>query len=620
MPPVKMTRAEYQAKYGGTPSISPAPTQNIPASTNTISTPAIPASSPTPVKMTRVEYQAKYGGSTDTGSTLGNFAKGLVSAPLTMLARPFQAGAELLGASAEDVNKFSSNIPVIGGAIAPVPQNFSDVQKDIGRGAQTVALGLGPVSGGALFGAGSSLEQGNDLLSTQTLYSTLLGMGLGKAVDLVGKPLLNAAGKVIGTITPATLKDVVSKGAGAVENFMAQHEILPAAGKEAVKKLETGAQAFDTGVGKLFTGGRKAATNLVTSQYPGISKEGMQTHFQNIDKANFEKPATQLTGYSKASDIYKNAKAQGTDLSQVAVDNGISHDTLIEGNKYNTNDTADAIRNDAMKTSHDLMRPALAAAEPGVERVPVSKIRTSMLDKVDKIPASQITDTERAVMKNRIENEFGDNSPAALAHPQGYSLTDLHDSTIAAQANGKFKSNGTASENFPARVSREQAKVFGDLLGKNAPDELGVKKFKQAIQQKFQLADYLDELHGKKVPRGIVRRAVSLFGKVAGAGLGGQIGGGIGGVAGYHMGGVLFNSFDNLSNPLKAYYLNSIEKTQPEIFKIFQDYLGTQETAKLLRPKLPAPTTIYQRPTQAGIPYTPNQLFGTTPVVKTEKK
>lgn len=85
-------------------------------------------------------------------SDVGNFAKGLISAPATMVARPFQLAAELAGASAEDVDKFN-----LGGIIAPTSKNFGDVIKDVGRGAETVALGIG---GGTAAGAGSSLLKG----------------------------------------------------------------------------------------------------------------------------------------------------------------------------------------------------------------------------------------------------------------------------------------------------------------------------------------------------------------------------------------------------------------------------------------------------------------------------
>lgn len=169
------------------------------------------------------------------GSTLGNIAKSIVSPVATMVARPIQAVAELAGVSDEAVNKFSKE--KLGGIVAPTPQSGADVKKDVGRGIQTVAFGAGgPVAGGAAFGLGASLEKGNDLFSVQTAFDTALGAGAGKVFDLVGKPLVNAAGKVIGEITPKYLKDVASKGTKAIEEFAAKHEIMPQFGKDILNK------------------------------------------------------------------------------------------------------------------------------------------------------------------------------------------------------------------------------------------------------------------------------------------------------------------------------------------------------------------------------------------------
>lgn len=548
----------------------------------------------------------------------GDLAKSLVTAPATIVARPFQAAAELAGASAEDVNKFTRKYT--GGVVADVPQNFGDVEKDVGRGIQTVALGTGaPIAGGAAFGLGSSLEQGNDLFSVETAFNTVLGAGAGKVLDLVGKPLLNGAGKVVGTITPKVLKDVAAGGADAITKFAANHELLGGVAKPLSEKIATGFQAVDEGAGKLFKGAGGKAKDVITSQYPGISTENLQNRYSKIEQENFAKPTTEnAPAYRKATDIYNNAKSQGTDLSKEAINNGVTHDKIIEGGKYNTVDTADSVRADAMKTSHDLMRPALAAAEPGVERVPIAEVRASMLQEINNIPKTQVTDAERATMRARVMKEYGDTSPAAVAHPNGYSLTDLHDNKISTGSNGKYRPNGTMADNLRANQSRQESTAFRKLLEEKAPAELKIKEFNKAIQQKFQLADYLEALHGKKVPQTVVSRAVDLLGKVTGATVGSKLGGGLGGVAGYHLGGVLFDSFERLPNPLKAYYLNSIEKTQPEIFAAFKKYLGDQKFARSLRPQLPAPTTIFKGPTQNEMPYTPNRLFGTTPVVETK--
>jgi hypothetical protein len=178
------------------------------------------------------------------------FFKSLVKAPATILARPFQLGAELLipGDNTEAIDKFSKE--KLGGFVAPVPRNTADVKKDVGRGVQTVALGLpGIASGGAAFGLGASIEQGNDLLSTDTALSTAGGALAGKLLGFVGKPIIDAAGKVIGKITPQIVKDVASKGAGAVDEFMAKNQLLP---KGASDIINTGANKLENVVNKPF--------------------------------------------------------------------------------------------------------------------------------------------------------------------------------------------------------------------------------------------------------------------------------------------------------------------------------------------------------------------------------
>ena len=138
----------------------------------------------------------------DSGSFLGEMVKGLVSAPLTMLARPIQLAAEAImpGDNTEAIDRFSRE--KLGGFVAPVPQGASDVIKDVGRAGQTVALGLtapGTVlSAGAGFGLGTSLEQqGADVFSkegiTKAAFDTATGMASGKFLDVVGRPLFSGA-------------------------------------------------------------------------------------------------------------------------------------------------------------------------------------------------------------------------------------------------------------------------------------------------------------------------------------------------------------------------------------------------------------------------------------------
>lgn len=178
------------------------------------------------------------------------FLKSLVKAPLTMLARPVQLGYELLkkGDNTEEIDRFSKE--KLGGFVAPIPQNTADLKKDVGRGIQTVAFGMpGLASGGAAFGVGASMEEGNDLFSLQTAFQAALGAGGAKVLGLIGQPLLSATGKVIGKITPQVLKDIVSKGAGAMTKFAAEHNILPA---EISRAITTGANKVENIANKPF--------------------------------------------------------------------------------------------------------------------------------------------------------------------------------------------------------------------------------------------------------------------------------------------------------------------------------------------------------------------------------
>ena len=155
---------------------------------------------------------------------ISSFAKSLASPVATMAARPLQAAAEIVGVPDETVNEFSDKIS--GGLIAPTPQGAGDVMKDVGRGVQTAALGLAsPTAAGAAFGAGMGLEDGDSVGGI--VVDAALGAAGGKALDVMGRPIFNAAGKVIGKVTPQYLQGLAAKGGTALSDFAAAHDILP---------------------------------------------------------------------------------------------------------------------------------------------------------------------------------------------------------------------------------------------------------------------------------------------------------------------------------------------------------------------------------------------------------
>ncbi len=86
--------------------------------------------------------------------------KSVVKSPLTILARPVQAVAGLMGASNQKIDDVTKS--VFGDFIAPTPKGALDVGKDILRAGETVATGYGAIKGvqglSSLFKAGSALK------------------------------------------------------------------------------------------------------------------------------------------------------------------------------------------------------------------------------------------------------------------------------------------------------------------------------------------------------------------------------------------------------------------------------------------------------------------------------
>lgn len=523
----------------------------------------------------------------DDPNALAEFAKGIFSAPATLVARPFQAAAELAGVSSQDVEAATKKIPLFGGLVAPVPQNFGDVKKDVGRAAQTIALGTGaPIAGGALFGTGASLEAGNDLLSAQTAFDAALGGAGGKVLELVGKPLLNAAGKVVGVITPKIIKDTAAKGAEAISKFAAEHQLLGGIAAKPSAAIAKGLQAVDeginTGVSKTVGGLKKVASE----QFPQLDPT---QHFKGVNERDILRPTTvNEPKYSKATAVYDEAKSKGIDLEKVASERGIIHDKIAEGGKYNTADTVENLRQGNYSVSDTIARPAIKAAEPGVRLVPIGEIRGGTLKKVHDIPAAQITPEDRAKMIKDITKRYADDGAAAQAHPNGYSLTDLHDNRIVSAKNGKYKIGQSPGAELKAQLSREEGRVFASVFDRTVPEELQMKDFRKELEKNFMLADYLESLHSKKIPEGITKKAVRLFGRAAAATVGGKIGGFPGAILGSQYGDMLFSSFESLPNPIKMKVLQSVQKEQPKIFKALVDYIGTKEAERLLMKALPA--------------------------------
>lgn len=194
-------------------------------------------------------------------SGAGNFIKGLVSTPATIVARPFQLAAELAGATPKQVDSFN-----LGDLIAPTPKNTGDVVKDVGRGLETVSYGVGGgaaakgveglvkgsliqgtkdaalqgTKAGAIAGLGSEFEQNGANSSFNGALTNTLG---GAAIGGVTGGLIPAAGAIAKNVIPGLARGTAGLAGRAVqgaENATARAAVVSAAPKAEANAMRSG--------------------------------------------------------------------------------------------------------------------------------------------------------------------------------------------------------------------------------------------------------------------------------------------------------------------------------------------------------------------------------------------
>jgi hypothetical protein len=233
--PIKMTRAEYQAKYGVAPEV-PTPVQSE------------------PIKMTRAEYQAKYGVAPDTTQkptlpTNDTQEPGIIQSVVQGISKPFLKmassvsnvgantigiGAKLVGAdnaankifaSADQQAKEGTDYGYFG-KVRPLGQTGSpvgDLKEAVGTGldlgATLASGGVGAAKGigmkalqygtlGAVQGAGVSLENNNKLstVAKDAFASGLAGGALGALTGGLSKGIRTVSEKAPEAIYNTTLR------------------------------------------------------------------------------------------------------------------------------------------------------------------------------------------------------------------------------------------------------------------------------------------------------------------------------------------------------------------------------------------------------------------------------
>ncbi|MCL4399691.1 hypothetical protein M1506_00230 [Patescibacteria group bacterium] len=335
------------------------------------------------------------------------------------------------------------------------------------------------------------------------------------------------------------------------------------------------------------------------------------------------KPSESPKGtYSTASDIVKNSAKNGNNIGETLVKDGVKLSDNIEGfglNKiYSTAETADMIRNDAMKASNELLRPALEIADqnPNTPKISVNDIVAATKKEIDNSGA-----TADAV---KAQKELADKKGDALAekYPEGMSLTNLHDERISYTQAGKYKPTGDLATTNDSAVNRAFGTALRTSLTDNAPKDIPVDEFQKELQKQFQAADYLESLNGKKVPVTAGERLRNYVGKIGGVGIVNKMIPGIGGIladiAGYHIGGMIESLLENMKSPVRESFLSNLQQTNPPAFDALTSYVKTGGKSLL---GLPAPQEGEPNVTTPAItPVPPTTYERQAPVINYEER
>lgn len=329
----------------------------------------------------------------------------------------------------------------------------------------------------------------------------------------------------------------------------------------------------DAPASALLTGDFSKGTPGLVQKIPGALggiKEQVQGKGQDILQKSaqgvWERPSdTPKASYKKATEIFDNAADGGNDISERLIKQGILPSENITGKNFDTLEAASNIRDDNATASSQMLRPLLQKASPGVEYVPIDDVMQGVKDSVGE--SKYILPEDKVKILNRIENEI---QPALeTKYPDGMSLVNLHDEKILRDMNAGYKWNATLEDNLKAQTNKQIADSLRNTLEEVAPPNIPVSAFNEELKRNYQMADYLEALNNKPVPKTMMGRLGNLGGKIAGLATAQHLGGGIlTDVVGYHAGGMIENMLSNLPGEARDMFLQGLQEENPEAFKL----------------------------------------------------
>lgn len=318
---------------------------------------------------------------------------------------------------------------------------------------------------------------------------------------------------------------------------------------------------------------------------PNVIKKA-QDYYSKSEVEQFNKPSSLPDPqYKKAREVWDNAKRKWTDLWQVARNNNIQYDTLNDGGKFNAIDTAKNVREDAIKASNDMIIEGIREADKFTEPTSANKIRNELLKQVEN--DKNLTGAQRSAMTKYIDNEF---DSIIKDYGEELSLESMQKGKVKFDRNSKYDEVGLPSDSNIYKANKAIADKLRASIEKGAWANLPIREVNASLAKQFELANYLEELHGKKVPQTMLHNLTRVGAKALWGTTGAVVWGwAIWAFAWYQSVAVLFDTLSNLPSPLRSKMLNSIKSENPEAYKQIQEFIIKQKYgAKKTFPLLPA--------------------------------
>lgn len=494
-------------------------------------------------------------------------------------------GNQIWASIANTFNSGAQNLASGVDALRAGPQiNGQDIKDAYSGG----GLGAGIAEGGAQV-AKAGVSGIANLGKAVGGFAQAAGAPLFAATSAIANPIGNAIGNSVSDSAAmslnATLKNNPAIGQNASDISNIANLAVPEITKGASPAISTATDALSSGIGKakesIIGTPEEQAVAQLKAKTQAVQQTKAETAAQIKKVADeWKKPTLEnKASFNKA----RQTLAQAPDTTQFLAEQGISPNAHIEDGKFNTEDTAQQLRDTAGKMSRETLRPSLQMADYTTAPTPIADIQKAAIQAAQKTP--EITPGNMTAVISTINKEA-----AALKtkYPDGMTLTEMHDNKITYSKNSGYSPVNDPKVNNSAIAQRSISSTLASLVVTKAPQDLPVGEFNAYLSKYYKAADYLDTLQNKTAPVSKAQAIARGVAKFGGAALvrhfipgGGEL---VSSFAGYQIGKALEHAAENFTTPMKDAFLKNLEVTNPEAFSKVQKFMSSNSKQLALPP------------------------------------